>query len=447
MSNLIQTAAATLNKFSWLILLLLLGPLLFPNPTRGALLLLVPLLWLVRWLATRQFVPPTPLNTAVLLLLLMVGVSLIATFDIQLSFPKIAGMVMGIALFYEAINLMRAHRLGGWAVLTFVIAAGTALGLVGAVGTHWQPPFDFLNLLETAVPPPYRTLPHTSGTVNLNELAGLLDWLVPLLLILAITSWPRWPLWLRLPLLGTTALLGGLLLATLSRGGILACAIAVLLMLAVRFPWGRWLLLIVALTATIFFFYYNLDDLALAGNQAADPLALEGRLEIWSRALYGITDFPFTGMSMNGFRRVVHILYPLFLIPPDTDIGHAHNHLLQAALDLGLPGLIAYLAIWLLCATLLWQSWRTAEDAMTRFTALGLMGSLTAGWFFGILDAIALGARPGFIWWLLLALVVGVHDAVQEKRPFLPLGQPTKPHDPAREKRPFLPLGQPTKPR
>jgi hypothetical protein len=44
---------------------------------------------------------------------------------------------------------------------------------------------------------------------------------------------------------------------------------------------------------------------------------------------------------------------------------------------------------------------------------IGLIGSLTAGWFFGILDAIALGARPGFLWWLLLALVVLVHEKVK----------------------------------
>lgn len=417
----IRRMIATLMKAEWFVLLLLLGPLLFPSPTRGLLLLVIPLLWLLRWLATRQFVPPTPLNTAVLLLLFMVGISLLATFDITLSFPKIAGVVMGIALFYGAVNVMRTYRLGGWFVLAFLVVAGTAMALVGAIGTQWQAPFGFMNGLQTAVPAAYRTIPETSGTVNLNELAGMLDWLMPLLLVLLIGGWHQWPGWLRLLLLASSGLLGGLLLATLSRGGILACGVAVLVVLAVRYRWGRWLLVAVTCTALILFFYYNLDTLVLAADQAPDPLALEGRLEIWSRALYGIADFPFTGMSMNGFRRVVHILYPLFLIPPDTDIGHAHNHLLQAALDLGIPGLIAYLSLWFLSITLLWQSWCQATDVTTRYVALGLLGSLTAGWFFGILDAIALGARPGFLWWLLLALAVGVYDAVREKRPFLPL--------------------------
>ena len=41
-----------------------------------------------------------------------------------------------------------------------------------------------------------------------------------------------------------------------------------------------------------------------------------------------------------------------------------------------------------------------------------MAGSLLAGWVFGIVDAVALGARPAFIWWLLLGLTATVHYAV-----------------------------------
>ena len=42
----------------------------------------------------------------------------------------------------------------------------------------------------------------------------------------------------------------------------------------------------------------------------------------------------------------------------------------------------------------------------------GLAGALLAGWLFGIVDAVALGARPAFLWWLLLGLTAAVHYAV-----------------------------------
>lgn len=73
------------------------------------------------------------------------------------------------------------------------------------------------------------------------------------------------------------------------------------------------------------------------GERALSLRTLVGRPELWSSALYGIQDFPFTGMGMNTFRQVVHVLYPLFSISPEMDIGHAHNEFLQAGLDLGIP--------------------------------------------------------------------------------------------------------------
>jgi hypothetical protein len=154
-------------------------------------------------------------------------------------------------------------------------------------------------------------------------------------------------------------------------------------------------------------------------DPVGDTFGLQGRLEIWSRAIFALQDFPLTGLSMNGFRRVVHLLYPLFTISPELDLAHAHNHLLQAGLDLGLGGLIAYLSLWLIAAFLLWQSWQHLQHVHRRNQPLhvlivGLSGSFVAAWVFGIMDAITLGARPGFIWWLLLALLTSVHDHARQ---------------------------------
>ncbi len=142
-------------------------------------------------------------------------------------------------------------------------------------------------------------------------------------------------------------------------------------MLAIQFKWGKWLLIAAGIGAIGLLIYFQ-QDITTALAQGSDPIGgIEGRLEIWSRAIYGLQDFPFTGMSMNGFRKVVHILYPLFLISPDSDIGHAHNHLLQAGLDLGLPGLISYLALWFISVGLLWKGWQKNINQNSKFYWLG----------------------------------------------------------------------------
>jgi putative inorganic carbon (HCO3(-)) transporter len=169
--------------------------------------------------------------------------------------------------------------------------------------------------------------------------------------------------------------------------------------------------------------------IALARPDALDPLiigpqqdpspgmslgTLSGRFEVWSRAIYGIQDFPFTGMGMNTFRRVVHVLYPLFTVSPETDIGHAHNEFLQAALDLGIPGLIAFLALNLGAFAMLASSWRQRaelpfSEPLSRALILGLGGGLAAHLIYGMTDAVALGAKPGVLWWMLLGLVAGLY--------------------------------------
>jgi putative inorganic carbon (HCO3(-)) transporter len=175
----------------------------------------------------------------------------------------------------------------------------------------------------------------------------------------------------------------------------------------------------------------------VAGSDlAADPAlslnSLEGRLEVWSRAIYGIQDFPFTGMGMNAFRKVVPVLYPLFLVSSDVDIGHAHNEFLQAALDLGIPGLIAFIAIYIIAFWMLVDIWRNVPTfnacppgrtpgrcehsrRVQRAAVLGLGGGLLAHMLYGITDAVALGAKPGVLFWMLLGLIAGMYEQTRTR--------------------------------
>jgi putative inorganic carbon (HCO3(-)) transporter len=136
---------------------------------------------------------------------------------------------------------------------------------------------------------------------------------------------------------------------------------------------------------------------------------VSGRVELWSRAIYGIRDFPLTGMGMNTFRKVMPVMYPTFLTPPDFDVAHAHNHLLQVALDLGLPGLVAYTAIWLVVGALLINVYRWSSEPADRAIAGGLGAGLIAHFTFSMTDAIPLGAKVGVLFWLTLALAVSLH--------------------------------------
>jgi putative inorganic carbon (HCO3(-)) transporter len=126
-------------------------------------------------------------------------------------------------------------------------------------------------------------------------------------------------------------------------------------------------------------------------------------------------------MGMNMFRRVVHVLYPLFLISPETDITHAHNEFLQAALDLGIPGLIAYGSLLMAALWMLRRAWLSSarqhalDPRLARALVLGLGGGLFGHLVFGMIDAVTLGAKPGVLFWMLLGLIAGVFAIVKDE--------------------------------
>jgi putative inorganic carbon (hco3(-)) transporter len=401
---------------------LLLPIVLLPSPTRILALLLIPLLWLLRRLLCGALLPATPLNGPLLLLLLMVLVTVLITPDLLWSLPKVAGVVYDVALYFAAVQAVRAAPRLLWVGIALLLAAGLGVAAAGLVSMPAAAALPLLQPVASRLP----AVQTTEGVLlNPNEVAGVLLWMAPLALALAAVLILHWRRRLAPPLvapllLAITLLFSATLLLSQSRGGLLGYALAIAFLVA-AFA-GRYRRALFALLAGLMLL--GLLAYAAAPQRfeplfAASPAAdageaalnsLEGRREIWSRARYVIEDFPFTGVGLNNFRRVVPLLYPLFLISPAIDIAHAHNHLLQVATELGIPGLIAYLGIWIGAALMLWQSWQRAGDPLRRAAAAGLAASLLAYFIYGLFDAVALGARPGFLFWLLLGLVAALHQ-------------------------------------
>jgi putative inorganic carbon (HCO3(-)) transporter len=112
---------------------------------------------------------------------------------------------------------------------------------------------------------------------------------------------------------------------------------------------------------------------------------------VWRWALQAVTDFPLTGIGLGTFRVAVHRLYPI-ATPIDYDISHAHNVFLQVALDIGLPGLVAYLG---LLGGGVWLGCRVARKSVQlRPVAIGFVAGIIGLHVYGLTDCPALGAKP-----------------------------------------------------
>ncbi|MDH7485532.1 MAG: O-antigen ligase family protein [Anaerolineae bacterium] len=432
-----RRVATILAAGDLLLLTALYGLFVFTDRVPVAGWLALGLLAILRWWATGRFTLMTPLTLPILIILLMLPVTLYASVDWTLSLPKVYGLVLSVAAFYIVVNRLHTVQ-DAWGAVFALVLSGLAVVALGVAGADW------LTSKLFALPQVYEQLPRLirgiprsiRGGFSANGVGGTLIFFIPLLVSLlgvrqesesgdsvgagwGLRLWWRWH---RPLVLLALALALATLVLTQSRGSFVGLAVGLLALAVWRERRLLWLLPLVALALaaviltgraeSLMEFLFRVDS--LAGNAS---VSMQGRFEVWQRALYMIQDFPFTGIGIGTFDRVVHVLYPLFLIGPDAQVAHAHNELLQVAVDMGLPTLVAYIALLSACFIAAWRTYRLLPPSGLRAATMGLACGMLAHQVFGITDAFLLGTKPGVVMWVFLAVVAGLYRQLYTSAP------------------------------
>jgi len=232
---------------------------------------------------------------------------------------------------------------------------------------------------------------------------------------------------------------GGVIMLTQSRGGYLALAVALPLVFILRWPrliYGVPVLVVVAMLAI------NRAGLGVVLDQLSSDGTLggwAGRIDIWTQSLNALHDFVFTGIGIGTFTLVLPLLYPLRV--SIEGYPHAHNLFLQIGVDLGLPGLIAYLALLIDLFVMLWGSLRafrftspsdlqsSGDDSLYRALAAGAFGGLVAMLTHGLLDAVTWGNKLAFVPWVLFALITLIHQKTSKTLPLVEIDRNSSPEE------------------
>lgn len=308
-------------------------------------------------------VTTAPAGRSAYLLLLWLPLTLVVTTKAEVGWQSSGYLLLGLALYHATSKhrwLQDAPSRLCW------LWIGVSLLLIGVAPSivSWKSEFRLFYL------PLYDLFATLSGnvteTLHANLLAGALVLLIPIVLVLLLpakqtmhkiqlasdTERPktirphqsrRWrqrvqPLLLALLLIGML----GMLLLTQSRGGYLGALIAMAIVLLFR--WPRLGLVTPLLLGLIGYGVYTIGvqtsfDLLGADNTFGGA---DWRTPVWRASWQAFQDFAWTGIGIGNFRQVMPMLYPNPAINNEA-ATHAHNLLLQIGLDLGIPGLAAYL--------------------------------------------------------------------------------------------------------
>ncbi len=378
----------------------------------GAAILAV--VWLARWLATGRLTRPFPTLWPLVIFAALIPTTLLITALPAVTHAQVGYLIAGLAFYLGVINWTTSETRLVWLLGGVLIAVGllavTSPILVEALASELGRSFGAVAALNRRMP----------EHVNPNVMSGALALWTPIAFFLAwrplgASKQQRWLLRILAAASAIALTLALYLLRT--RGVWLALIVALVLVSLVRWPrlWRLLPLLVTGLWLAVMQGWYANWVAAIFRD---DPVGgLDVRYDIWARALLALREFSITGLGMGGWAQLGPLLYPSSMTSPLSTIEHAHNLIIQIGVDLGIPGLIAYLA-------LLGLSFGMAARARRRFLAaanypaanlaLAAWAALAAMLIHGLVDAVTWGTKPAVLAWMLLALCVVLYVRAEE---------------------------------
>jgi putative inorganic carbon (HCO3(-)) transporter len=359
---------------------------------------------LIRWAGSGRLGYRTPMDFGIVLIAMMAVVTVLITALPDLTYPQVMRLMVGIGLFYSIVSWASSvKKIEGTLIGTILfglILAGAAL-----ISVQWVVDklrflnFEFLTRLPEII----------QDRVHPNVMAGNLAVLVPFAFGAALFSGKHYSLAVKVCLAGLGMAICGVIVLTQSRGAFLAVIAAVFILAWLRSIWAGIGISIFGLAVCGYAYLSGFDFIrAYYWLVASGGDTLGIRMEIWSRALFMLHDFPFTGVGMGSFQEVMNMLYPLR--PTPVEIGHAHQIFLQLAVDLGIPGLIGWgscLLATLACGWDLFRKGRRLDSWWMRTIGACILAGMTAVVVHGMTDAVTWGTRASVIVWGIWGMCAG----------------------------------------
>ena len=274
------------------------------------------LFWLVRMSAGRGRPARTQADIPAALLVIMGLTSIWISIDRSQTIPTVLRLFLGIAFFYASIRSVNSElKIRNF--LLGIAAVILGLSLLAPISVEWAS--TKIPLIPGSIYDRFTIL--LDDSIHRNVLSGFLLILLGPLLAFFLFAWHEARPWPKFLLTASASLGLSMLFLAQSRGALIALGLVFLLLIVLRFRRG-WLLVPTSILGFILLVASPWRAQLL--NMLASGVSLEGfegRIEIWSRGIFMIQDFPITGIGM-GLRTGRRPALPLFLLSPRLNRSH-----------------------------------------------------------------------------------------------------------------------------
>ena len=413
-------------------------------------------LWPLRRWVTGRWSVRTAIDLPVLALLATLPFAISAAWDGHrpAAISRAESLLVAIALAYAVANAVTSRRRAHAAAIG-VMMVGLALATAGLLSVEWPEKLPRLAAMLEHVPRLATTVPHATlrAPAHPNQLAGLMVVVIPL----ALGCWrglglprrrPRrrggdtpsdqvraiMPRSVRRAAVVTFFCTLCVLLLSQSRGAMISLLAAMLgsawigalrdaaegegrhrgkrwrpVVVPVVLAGGLLLALIPVLAGNVFRTPLPPPpSMNLASETRTLHFSARSRVFLWGSSLEMLEQDPLRGIGLHNFvwRQANREENEGLLIYPG--FSHAHNVLLQAALDYGLPGAVAVAGLAGALARTALRARKRLEGSSLQHVVSGSAVGLLAYALHGLVDAVAVGAKPGFLVWSVAGLLVGL---------------------------------------
>jgi len=350
----------------------------------------------------------TPFDVGIALFVLLSAISILASPDRGFSFYNYYHL-MGryILIYYLVINNIRSAaqiKRMIW-VMLFSALVVTLYGFyqylfgINISATEWVDGQQFPDL----------KLRVFSTLENPNLLAGFL---VTMIAIGASMGYKAVTIKGRAALFGLVTMFGICLLLTYSRGAWLSvlAVIGVYGMLCNRKIF--WLLIL--LPVAVFFGHDAVLERIMSIINPTDTSSTL-RIALWESTIAMIMDKPLLGIGWGSYW-LVYPEYDFFINNAEVKIFHAHNMYLNIAAEIGIPGLITFLALMYGHLRLALSVLSRTVESWSSGLMLGIIAAIGGIIINGLTDYVMFNIQLSMLYWLLSGLIVVVWQQSHQRQ-------------------------------